>query len=74
MRRGERALLADWKLAAGASLLLYANLGETIVPGVDPPVARCLYSTHPEAAGPARTAALAPWCVTWFLRSGHGPT
>lgn len=67
-RLGERALLADWILADGACLRVYANLGETTLTGLDLPTTQCLYSTHPAAAGGADAAALPPWCVTWYLR------
>lgn len=68
-RIGERALRARWTLLGGAGLLLYANLADAAVTDIELPLTPILYSTHPDAASRAHTAALPPWCVTWYLHS-----
>ena len=65
-RLGARALDVRWHLADGSRLDLLANLGSVELPGITPPDADLLYTTHP--AGSAAAGDILPaWSVSWYL-------
>jgi 1,4-alpha-glucan branching enzyme/maltooligosyltrehalose trehalohydrolase len=66
-RLGARALDARWDLTDGSRLHVLANLGAIELPGIPPPHADLLYSTHAPGTGTVPGDALPGWSVTWYL-------
>jgi 1,4-alpha-glucan branching enzyme len=65
---GETGLTARWRLGDGSGLVLFANLGGSLVRGVElRPHGRLLYATNDELASRLGEGVLPPWSVAWFL-------
>jgi 1,4-alpha-glucan branching enzyme len=59
----------DWEFADGALLELRANLGHERLMTIMPQFGKQFYRSRSEEPGTSEAAGMAPWSVTWSLRS-----
>lgn len=73
-RLGEQAVSVRWMLGDGSRLILFANLGDEELTGVELPSGPVLYTTHDAALESQNTSRMPPWSVFWYLHAKDAMT